>query len=206
MQQLYDAIKYVMAPLSRRVYNMIRRSVVVIIDSSKKLQTLQVAGMNGEVLSGVEHMEPYGFTSAPHKGAEAIVVHPSGNASHSVAIVVADRNYRLQALEQGEVAIYTDEGDKIHFKRNNEIEVSTAKFTVNATEKVTMTSPMIELNAETSITANTPIIEATGEVKATGTFHQHKDSNVVSMQEFITKYNSHKHDSGTLMPTAGDQV
>jgi phage baseplate assembly protein V len=97
----------------------------------------------GEVKDGMEHLEPYGFTSCPHAGAEALAGFMGGDRSHGVVIVVSDRRYRIQELEPGEVAIYTDEGDKVHFKRGRVIAVETGTLNITATDSVNFNTPKI---------------------------------------------------------------
>ena len=96
-------------PLRRRVLLMIGRAVVRVVDDSLKLQAVQVEGLSGEVLDGIERWQQYGFTSVPHPGAEAIIAALGGQRQHSVVLAVEDRRYRVMGLEQGEVCIYTDE-------------------------------------------------------------------------------------------------
>lgn len=155
-------------PTRRRVFNMVRRGVLVVSNSSKKLQSLQVTARKGELLSDLEHMEPYGFTHRPKKGAEAIILCPAGSSSHGLVIVCADRRYRLQGLQEGEIALYTDEGDTFHFKRGREVELTTRKFTVNASEKFEVNTPNVELNASAKVQANTPELAASAMVSAVG--------------------------------------
>jgi phage gp45-like len=85
-------------------------------------------------------------------GAEGILLREGG-----VIYMIAsdDRRYRV-AIENGEVCIYTDEGDKIHLHRNRIIEIvggaqvliSTTVATVNASTSATVTSPAINLGGE----------------------------------------------------------
>ena len=98
-------------PLRRRVLLMIGRAVVRVVDDSLKLQAVQVEGLSGEVLDGIERWQQYGFTSVPHPGAEAIIAALGGQRQHSVVLAVEDRRYRVMGLEQGEVCIYTDEDE-----------------------------------------------------------------------------------------------
>lgn len=48
------------------------RGVVVLANATRKLQSLQLRITAGEVKDDMEHLEPYGFTSCPHEGAEAV--------------------------------------------------------------------------------------------------------------------------------------
>lgn len=60
-----------------------------------------------------------------------------------MVLVVADRRYRLKALAEGEVAIYTDEGDKIHFKRGRIIDIDTATLNIRASSAVNIDTPTL---------------------------------------------------------------
>jgi len=136
-----QVVTQTVAPLKRKVSLMIGRAVLsAAADDTKKLQTLQLLGLSEETLSDAERVQNYGFTSVPHEGAEAVMVFPQGNRDHCLVIAVDDRRYRLKSLEKGEVAIYTDEGDKIHIKRGGMIEVV-------ASTKVKIDSPAVELGS-----------------------------------------------------------
>jgi len=58
--------------LKRRVQLMVTRGVVSLVDSASLLQLLQVKTIGGVPLDNVEHFEPYGITSHPQAGAEAV--------------------------------------------------------------------------------------------------------------------------------------
>ena len=124
--------------------NFLARGVVALANSASKLQSLQLRLLAGEVKDQVEHLEPYGFTACPHAGAEALAGFIGGDRSHGVVIIVADRRFRLQGLSSGEVAMYTDEGDKLHFKRGRIIDIETVTLNVKATESVNFDTPLIK--------------------------------------------------------------
>ena len=65
-----------------------------------------------------EFFQHYGFTSRPLAGSEVIFIR-QGN--HFVAIASDDRRYRI-TLEAGELALYDDQGQKVHLKRDGIIE------------------------------------------------------------------------------------
>jgi phage baseplate assembly protein V len=133
--------------------NILVRGTLSLVDGLKKLQELQVKLLAGEVKDGMEHFEPYGFTSHGKAGAEVLAGFFGGNRSHGVVICVADRRFRLQGLESGEVALYTDEGDKLHFKRGRVIEIET------------MT---LKVKADTAVEFDTPEIRTTGKIVSAG--------------------------------------
>ena len=123
--------------------NILARGLVALGNSASKLQSLQLRLLAGEVKDNVEHLEPYGFTACPHPDAEALVGFIGGDRSHAVVIVIADRRFRLQGLKSGEVALYTDEGDFIHFKRGRIIDIETVTLNVKATDSVNFDTPLI---------------------------------------------------------------
>ncbi|WP_175804948.1 phage baseplate assembly protein V [Burkholderia ambifaria] len=124
------------------------RGVVSLVNSASKMQTLQTRLMAGGVKDGVEHFEPYGFTSHPMDGAEAIVGFLGGDSSHGVALVVADRRFRPLNLKPGEVAIFTNEGDSLILRNGRIAELTTGTFRVNASEKIEFNSPVVEASEQ----------------------------------------------------------
>ena len=122
---------------------LLARGTVVLANSATKLQSLQMRLTAGEVNDDMEHFEPYGFTSHPLAGAEGIAAFLGGDRSHAVVLVVADRRYRLKALAPGDVAIYTDEGDKIHFRRGRIIDIETATLNIRASTAVNIDTPSL---------------------------------------------------------------
>jgi len=131
------AVSRMMQPLRDRVMLMVARAVLRLVNDAAGIQRVQFSALKGETRGNAEHFQPYGFTSVAHPGAEAVVLFLGGNRDHPIVVVIDDRRYRIQGLQGGELAIYTDEdkqdgGHRIHFKRGQEIEVKTGKkFVVN---------------------------------------------------------------------------
>lgn len=123
--------------------NMLTRGVVALANSAGKIQRLQMRLTHGELKDGMEHLEPYGFTSCPHVGAEGLAAFLGGDRSHGVVIVVTDRRHRFQNLKPGEVALFTDEGDFIHLKRGRVIDIETETLNVRAATAVNFDTPLI---------------------------------------------------------------
>lgn len=140
-----------LAPYARRLGNMLARGVVSAVNAAKKMQSLQVRLLAGEVKDVVEHFEPYGFTAHPHAGAEAFAAFLDGDRSHGIVLVVADRRYRIKGLAAGEVAIYTDEDvpageHRIVMKRGQEIHlVAGASSIVMTPAGITITTPSLDI-------------------------------------------------------------
>ncbi|WP_137971859.1 phage baseplate assembly protein V [Pseudomonas sp. F(2018)] len=140
-------------PLRRGLAHIVARAVVTLVNDAAKMQTLQIGILKDEAMDDIEHWQGYGLTVVPHPGAEALVLAAGGHRAHSVVISCADRRYRLVGLEGGEVALYTDEEDKIHLKRGRVIEVETMTLIVKA---------------GTGVHYDTPEITTTGRIVAQG--------------------------------------
>ncbi|MGX8940729.1 phage baseplate assembly protein V [Symbiopectobacterium sp. Eva_TO] len=187
-------MKNALAMLQRGLSRLWSRVLVQRLDSTKACQTVDAGLLAGEVKHGVEYLEPYGFTSTAHSGAEGVALFLAGDRSHGIVINVADRRYRLKGLKSGEVAIYTDEGDSIVLKRGRLIEATTETFILNAKNKVVLNTALIEtpgaIKAEKSITSAAEVQDKVG-----------------SLSTMRKQYNSHAHsgDSGgmTGTPTQG---
>lgn len=132
-----------LGPIRHRLAHLVARALVTLVNDATKMQTLQLGLLADEALDGAEHWQPYGFTYKPHAGAEALVLAVGGHRAHSVVIACADRRYRLTSLEDGEVALYTDEGDKVHFKRGRVIDVLTETMNISASAGVNFATPVI---------------------------------------------------------------
>lgn len=133
----------ILGPIRRRLAHLVARAVVAMVNDAAKMQALQLGLLADEVLDDVEHWQPYGYTYQPHAGAEALVLAVGGHRAHSVVIACADRRYRLTGLEAGEVAIYSDEGDKVHLKRGRVIDIDTHTLNIKAAAGVNFDTPTI---------------------------------------------------------------
>lgn len=138
----------ILGPIRRGLAHMVARGLVTLVNDAAKMQTLQLGLLADEALDGAEHWQPYGFTYKPHAGAEALVLAVGGHRAHSVVIACADRRYRLTALESGEVALYTDEGDKIHLKRGRVIDIVTETLNISASAAVNFDTPVINTTGQ----------------------------------------------------------
>ncbi|WP_454865400.1 phage baseplate assembly protein domain-containing protein [Pseudomonas hormoni] len=152
-----------------------------------KLIGVQMEGLSGESVSG-ELFQHYGFSSAPLAGAEYLVIPVGGNSKHAVVVASEDGRYRL-VLQDGEVSLYTDEGDYIHMKRGRMIEVETDDLLFKVKNKVRFETPLVEMSGDQ---------HTEGSIKADGEIEDHTRS----MQAGREIYNGHNHGGG---PVPGQQ-
>lgn len=137
------------APVSRRLRTLLRRGVVRLVKYSGNVRLLQVKVPGGSALSDLEHLEPFGFTSHPTPDAEALVLSFGGNGSHSVALMVSNRRYRL-TIAEGEVALYNANGDNLHFKADG-------TAALKAATKVEIDSPATEISGTLTVSGATTL-------------------------------------------------
>ena len=110
------------------------RRVIISAVREGQIKRFDATGLANEQYLDREFLQQYGLTSRPLADSEGLVL-GIGNVFYLIAS--DDRRYRV-SLQDGEVAIYTDEGDKIHLKRGRVIEITSGT-------KVTITAPAVEL-------------------------------------------------------------
>jgi phage baseplate assembly protein V len=196
-----------------RAMNSVRRAfrgVLTRVTSDNGVQTTQVSGLAGETLEDIEMFQQYGITSVPPAGTMAVVLPLGGKTTHGIVIATENSRYRVQALESGEVAIYTDEGATIVLKRNKVIEhtcddyvVNCKRYSVNAEESATFETPALtasqEVIAQGQISGNGGMAIKGGENGATATFTgnvKHSDGTIDTDGDVVIKtipMGGHKH-------------
>lgn len=156
-------LRRILEPIRRKLRLIVSRAIVTVVSDDQGFQVIQLKGLPGEVLDGIERFQNYGFTSVPLPGAESIIVFVGGSRSHGVAIAVDDRRHRKKNLQPGESAMYSDEGDSIHLRRGKIIAVTSGG-------EVQVTAPKIKLNGATEVTADGAAVKltASGEVTIDG--------------------------------------
>lgn len=162
----------VMQSLQRQLLGLIGRAVVKSINAASKCQMIDVELLAGQPKAGIEHLEPYGFTSRAKAGAEAVVLFPDGDRSHAVAITVSDRRYRMKGLKTGEVALYDDQGQSVTLTR--------AGIVVDGGGKVIMFK-------------NAPKARFEMDLEVTGQIKDLCDTSGQTMSAMRVAYNGHKH-------------
>lgn len=150
------------------IRNLLARAVIKLINPNTKNQTMQAGLLAGEIKGDMEHIEPYGFTSHPHPGAEGIASFFGGDRSHGVLVVVGDKRYRLQGLVEGEVALYDDLGQCVVLRRDK-IEIVAKKDLIgtvggNLSLSVTGQSTL----KSNGIKFDSPTVEITGDLTIGG--------------------------------------
>jgi len=115
-------MKALLEKLQRGIRLMIGRAVIASIDDGTGLQRLQLKALADEVMDLRERFQEYGFSSHPHKGAEAVLVSLGGNRTNTVVIAVDDRRYRLKLENEGDVAMYSSGENYLIMRANGDID------------------------------------------------------------------------------------
>lgn len=161
--------------LARKISRKILRALVVMSDDEKALQTLQVKLPGGEVWSGLERLQNFGFTSRPKKGAQVGVA--LLNEDDGFAFVVDDRRYRVKALAAGDVAMYDAHGNVLKFTKD--------KVFLSAVVPVDVDSPLTTFKGAV-------VFDKTVQVKGNAQF----DAGVTNLGKDISAGHGHTGDSG----------
>lgn len=118
--------------MQKQINNLKRKLSLItgtgLIHSVDDNQKAQVSFLPSEPVDKAPVIQHYGFASRPFKGSEGIGI-CNGNREDLVIIATQDKRYRLK-LKDGEAALYTDEGDYIHLKRGNKIEIRSGKLSM----------------------------------------------------------------------------
>lgn len=192
-----------LAPLERALANMVMRGMVSGVNDSGKVQTLQVGGLDGSKKDFIEHVEHYGLSVHPKRGAEHVSLFLQGSASHGVTLVVADRRYRQKGMEEGEVALHDDQGQKVYLTRNGividgggkEINITNTPHVIADTPKFTFAHD-VEILGKLDVTQNiTGLANVTGlALFSIGNITAFSASATpISMSAMKTTYNGHTH-------------
>lgn len=100
------------------------------------LSRVSGTGRSEEGIKDRPMLQHYGFASRPKDGAMSVALKEGNNI-----LIVADDDARYRvALEEGEVALYTDQGDMIKIKRGGTIEIT-------ASTKVSINNGALEVDA-----------------------------------------------------------
>lgn len=144
-------------PVRRRVLLAIGRALLRGVDDAGGLQRMQVSLLGPETRDAVERVQPYGLTSVPLAGAEAVVVCVGGNRDHPVVVACDDPRLRPTGLRPGEVCVYGPRGQRLLMTADGMIEIEAERVTIRPSDRVRIEG----------------LLEVTGDVTSGGISLQH---------------------------------
>lgn len=198
---MIDVFNNLIEGLKGRVYSMIGRAILSIVNDGGAIQVVQAVPFDGEPRDDIERLQQYGFTGNPHPGAEAVIAFMGGNQDHGVVISVEDRRYRMTGLGTGEVAIYDDLKQSVHLTRSG-IVVKGAGLPMLFTD-----TSKITLDADVDITGKTTVskdVESLANIKAAQDISDQGGSH--SMGSMRATYNGHDHNETQSVTEVPNQI
>lgn len=163
-------VRAMLEPIRRRVMMAFGRAVLRAVNDDVSRQLLQIEILKGELRDQVERMQNYGFTSVPFPGADAAVAFVAGDRAHGIVLVVDDRRYRLTALEAGEVAMFDDQGQRVHLTRTGIVVDTPLDLAATVGGDVDVgAGGTATVTAATGINLTAPTVTITGDLTVTGT-------------------------------------
>ena len=142
-KEIIDLFATLIKPHDDRLNNLSRLGKVLLVKDGKT-QSVQAKTANNEVADNVKFIEDYGFTCKPKKNSECVLLNIQGNPGNVVALVIGNREFRFKGLKDGEVAMYDDGGNLLHFKNGGNIDF-TAPTAIN------QTAPTININGSSAV-------------------------------------------------------
>ncbi|WP_397601251.1 phage baseplate assembly protein V [Silvanigrella sp.] len=143
----------------QKFHNFISTSTLKIVNDKTKTQTCQLELFSGEIKEKVERWQQYGITSVPLPETEALCIAAGGERDRVYIVATEDKDYRPISLKSGEVALYTNEKDKLHFQNGNKVLLETHFYTAKVKEKIQDETKLFELKATDSIKNETKAYE-----------------------------------------------
>lgn len=195
---MVELINRMLATIKSKIYMMIGHAVVLAVSNKETidgiehifpLQKLEVECLAGDRFTDIERVQEYGLETYPaidntDKNTdgypEAVAVFINGNRDQGIVIKVGDRRYRINNLQEGEVALYTkwngdptgtDMGEhEIRMKEGKEIAMKAVNVTITCTENVTINCANADINCseDANIDCATANITATTNINLDG--------------------------------------
>ena len=143
----------------QKFHNFISTSTLKIVNDKTKTQTCQLELFSGEIKEKVERWQQYGITSVPLPETEALCIAAGGERDRVYIVATEDKDYRPVSLKSGEVALYTNEKDKLHFQNGNKVLLETQFYTAKVKEKILEETKQRECKSTDSIKYETKAYE-----------------------------------------------
>lgn len=129
---LLSQIQRMLLPIKRKISLLLQKALVQSVTDSKNIQLVKVKLGSDDIKDMVERLQPYGLTSVPSEGAEALVGFIGGNRDNGVVIMIDDSQSRKKDLLPGDVAVYRKGGPYMILKSDSIEVYHGTKIQINA--------------------------------------------------------------------------
>ncbi len=126
-----EIISRMTSTMRKKIFLLVGRGELKAIDNSKNTAKCQSEFLKDELVSDIDKIEDYGFSSNPESGAQIVAIFLDGNREQGMGIRFHDRRYRPTDLKPGEACMYHKSGSRVLMKADGSIEVdSTVGITI----------------------------------------------------------------------------
>lgn len=108
---------------AHQIRGMVTRGVMRAANDGGAVQTADVTTHRGISRTGIEVMQPFGFSSTAPAGGTVVLFAVGGDQGDLVALPVGSPACRLGALGPGDSALYSSDGSRIMTRADGRIEV-----------------------------------------------------------------------------------
>lgn len=105
------------------VRTLVQRGVVLGSNDTEGIPRADLLIQRNHQRTGVEMFQQWGVASRPPRGGVALVFSVGGDHGDLVGISAGHPSQRLGGLDEGEVALYQQNGSRVHLKRDGAIEI-----------------------------------------------------------------------------------
>lgn len=203
------------------VKRLVGLGILRLIDDAGGIQRVQVdvgpTGPDGKSLQlrdDTPLMQHFGVASHPPRGSDAVLIALGGDANQMVVVATTHRDYRMKALPEGAVALYTTGDNYIKLLPDGSIE-SVGDWTHTGTLTVTGDTTVhgqTLLDGDLEVTGDTLLDQdlgvsgdagVDGDLEVLGDITDRAGSNTVTLFTLRFKYNAHAH-GGIQVGSAGN--
>lgn len=119
--------------IKRKIFLMIGRGIISTWNNSGGTALVQIKGLNGETITGIEFLSAYGFEARPSAG-QVAVIYINGNRDQGIVVAAHDRDSRPK-IEDDESQMYSKFGGYVKCNKDGNVEIQgAADFAVAYTD------------------------------------------------------------------------
>ena len=110
--------------LAARVKSGIARGLIKAVVDTGEIQLVKVSTVEGDTQDGIERLQPFGLSSNPPVGSEAVIMYFGGNREDGIVLMVDSGANRPTGLEAGEAQFYSEFAGYVKSNKDGKLELS----------------------------------------------------------------------------------